>query len=431
MLDWRTTSVVSLLAGEPGVITAKAAVATSLDRIAACEGDIRAWQHLDAGGVAEQADRCDSAARGPDRPLHGVPVAVKDIFDTIDMPTSYGSAIHAGHRPSADASCVALARAAGAIVLGKTVTTEFAGIAPGKTRNPHRLTHTPGGSSSGSAAAVAAGMVPLALGSQTAGSTIRPAAFCGVVGFKPSFGLIERAGVKPLASSLDTVGLFAGSVPDIALFAAVLAERRELAAIGRPTAPRIGIFTTAQQARLDPAARDALQQVARIAPLGGAPVAWLAEWASELPLLEAHATIMAWEVPQALAYERLFRPAELQSKSIEMLARPVPSAERLAAARALVREARDRLDELFAGCDVIVAPPALGPAPQGLDSTGDAAMNSVWTALGVPAVCIPVLRDADDLPVGVQVIARPGDDAGALAIAAWLEQGLRSSAAAG
>src|SRR5438094_10369182 len=197
-----------------GRLTAEALASACLDRIAAREAVVGAWQYLDRDAALAAARQRD--AEPPRGPLHGIPIAVKDLIDTADMPTGYGSPIYQGHRPAADASCVALARAAGAVALGKTVTTEFACFTAGKTANPHNPAHTPGGSSSGSAAAVADGMVPLAFGSQTAGSIIRPAAYCGVVGFKPSFGMIARAGVKPLADSLDTVGTMARNVADAA-----------------------------------------------------------------------------------------------------------------------------------------------------------------------------------------------------------------------
>ncbi len=218
-------------------ITAEALVTAYLDRIEAREAVVGAWQYLDREQALSMARQRD--AEPPRGPLHGVPIAVKDLIDTVDMPTAYGSAIYRGHRPDADASCVALARAAGAIVLGKTVTTEFATFTPGNTANPRNPAHTPGGSSSGSAAAVADGMAPLAFGTQTAGSVIRPGAFCGCVAYKPSFGLINRAGVKPLADSLDTVGVFGRSVDDAAFFAGVLSERPSLRHLAVPQrAPR-------------------------------------------------------------------------------------------------------------------------------------------------------------------------------------------------
>src|SRR5216684_2101833 len=235
-----------------GRLSAEALVAACLERIAAREPVVGAWHHLDRGAALAAARCCDTSA--PSGPLHGIPVAVKDLIDTVDMPTGYGSAIYAGHRPAADASCVALARGAGAIVLGKTVTTEFACFTAGKTANPRNPAHTPGGSSSGSAAAVADGMAPLALGTQTAGSVIRPAAYCGCVGYKPSFGLINRAGVKPLADSLDTVGVLARTVEDAAFFAGVLSERPALRHLAVPSAaPRFGLYRTPVWEEAEPA----------------------------------------------------------------------------------------------------------------------------------------------------------------------------------
>src|SRR6266478_6832973 len=224
-----------------GRLAAEALVTACLDRIAARESVVGAWHHLDPDAALAAARQRD--AEPPRGPLHGIPIAVKDLIDTAETPTGYGSPIYEGHRPAADAACVALARAAGAVALGKTVTTEFACFTAGKTANPHNPAHTPGGSSSGSAAAVADGMAPLALGTQTAGSVIRPAAYCGVVGYKPSFGLINRAGVKPLADSLDTVGVFARTVEDAAFFAGVLSERPALRNLRIPSEPpRFGLY---------------------------------------------------------------------------------------------------------------------------------------------------------------------------------------------
>ncbi len=240
-----------------GKLTAEALALAYLDRITTRENVVGAWQYLDREQALAAARQRDSEP--PRGPLHGVPIAVKDLIDTSDMPTTYGSPIYRAHRPAADASCVALARASGAVVLGKTVTTEFAAFAPGKTANPRNLAHTPGGSSSGSAAAVADGMAPLAFGTQTAGSVIRPASFCGCVGYKPSFGLINRAGVKPLADSLDTVGVFARTVDDAAFFAGVLAERPALRHLVLPArAPHFGFYRTPMWPEAEPATATAL-----------------------------------------------------------------------------------------------------------------------------------------------------------------------------
>ena len=251
-------------------------VGSCLEHIAARESTVGAWTFLDRDEAIAAARRRD--AEPPRGPLHGIPIAVKDLIDTADMPTAYGSPIYRGHRPAADAACVALARAAGAVVLGKTVTTEFATFTPGKTANPRNPAHTPGGSSSGSAAAVADGMAPLAFGTQTAGSVIRPAAYCGCVGYKPSFGLINRAGVKPLADSLDTIGILALSVEDAAFFAGVLSERPALRHLAMPgKAPRFGVYRTPMWDEAEPATAAALD-MAREAIADGRALAKLRDW---------------------------------------------------------------------------------------------------------------------------------------------------------
>jgi amidase len=239
-----------------------------LERVAAREGEVGAFQHFDREALLAAARRCDNEP--PRGPLHGIPVAVKDVIDTFDMPTGYGSPIYREHQPTTDAACVALARAAGAVVFGKTVSTEFAYFTPGKTTNPHNPAHTPGGSSSGSAAAVGAGMVPLAFGTQTAGSILRPASYCGAVGYKPSFGLVPRAGVKALAGSLDTVGVMSRSVADAAFFIGVLTDRRALRDIAAPLPPRIGLCRTPMWDEAEPAAVAALDR-ARGAARGRRP----------------------------------------------------------------------------------------------------------------------------------------------------------------
>ena len=237
-----------------GEVTSVRLVESCLERIDAREGAVEAWEWLDDGHVLEQARRLDR--REISGPLHGVPVAVKDIFDTADMPTGYGSPIYRGHRPGADADCVRRVREAGAVILGKTVTTEFATFRPGKTRNPHDPDRTPGGSSSGSAAAVAAGMVPLAFGSQTVGSVVRPASFCGVVGFKASFGRFDLSGVKPLAGTLDSLGFFARSVRDVALFSHAVAGTPDAGMVAVPNRPpHVALTRTAQWHRAGPSAR--------------------------------------------------------------------------------------------------------------------------------------------------------------------------------
>src|ERR1700730_4140099 len=299
-------------------LSAEALVKVCLDHIQERETVVGAWQLIDRERALAAARRCDTEP--PRGPLHGIPIAVKDLIDTADMPTSYGSPIYRDYRPAADASCVALARAAGAIVLGKTVTTEFAAFTPGKTANPRNPAHTPGGSSSGSAAAVADGMVPLAFGTQTAGSVIRPGAYCGCVAYKPSFGLINRAGVKPLADSLDTIGVFARSVEDVAFFAGVLSERPALRHLAVPQqAPRFGLYRTPVWDQAEPPTVAALDAARTALPRAGAVVTELAS-SLELPgLAEAQDTIMLFETVRALVHERLEHSAEISPRLAQLI----------------------------------------------------------------------------------------------------------------
>lgn len=407
-----------------GRLSAEALAAASLDRIAARESVVGAWEYLDREqALAEARGRDGEAPRGP---LHGVPIAVKDLIDTCDMPTGYGSPIYRGHRPAADAACVALARAAGAVVLGKTVTTEFAAFTPGKTANPHNPAHTPGGSSSGSAAAVADGMVRLAFGTQTAGSVIRPASFCGVVGYKPSFGLISRAGVKPLADSLDTVGVLARTVEDAAFFAGVVSERpalRDLRPPGHP--PRFGLYRTPMWAEAEPAAAAALDAARAALDRAGAAVHELAIAPEHAGLSQAQDKIMGFEMARSLAHERLRHSAELSPRLAQMLdAGLAVGAEEYDAARAAGETARAALGQFFGDCDAVLTPAAPGEAPAGLGYTGNPIFNRMWTLLGTPCTTLPGHKGPGGLPVGVQLVGRLGDDARLLACALFLEQAL-------
>jgi len=411
-----------------GKLTAEALVTAYLDRIAARESVVGAWQHLDREQALAEARHRD--AEPPRGPLHGVPIAVKDLIDTCDMPTSYGSPIYRGHRPAADASCVALARAAGAIVLGKTVTTEFATFTPGKTANPRNPAHTPGGSSSGSAAAVADGMAPLAFGTQTAGSVIRPASFCGCVGYKPSFGLIDRAGVKPLADSLDTVGVFARTVDDAAFFAGVLSERPALRHLAMPVqAPHFGLYRTPMWDEAEPATVAAIDIARAALEHAGARVEELAIAPVHRELTAAQDKIMGFELSRALAYERIRHSAELSPRLAQLLdAGMAIGAEEYDAARTRTEAARASLVGFFAGYDAILVPAAPGEAPEGLDYTGNPVFNRMWTLLGVPCVTVPVGWGADGLPTGVQLVGRMQDDARLMACAAFLESALAETA---
>jgi amidase len=409
-------------------LSSEALVASCLERIAAREAAVGAWHYLDPEAARAAARQCD---REPPRgPLHGLPIAVKDLIDTADMPTGYGSPIYQGHRPAADAACVALARSAGAVVIGKTVTTEFACFTPGKTANPRNPAHTPGGSSSGSAAAVGDGMVPLAFGTQTAGSVIRPAAFCGIVGYKPSFGTIPRAGVKMLADSLDTIGTMARSVADAAFFAGVVAGRPALRDPAPPPAPpRFGICRTPMWDEAEPSTAAALDRARSALERAGARAAEIAVPPEHEGLTAAQETIMGFELVRALAHERLQHSAELSPRLAQLLdAGMAVGADVYDAAQRETAAARNRLDVFFGPCDAILTPAAPGAAPAGLGYTGNPLFNRMWTLLGAPCVTVPALWGEDGLPTGVQLVGRVGDDAKLIGAALFLERALADGA---
>jgi Asp-tRNA(Asn)/Glu-tRNA(Gln) amidotransferase A subunit family amidase len=392
-----------------------------LERIAAREPAIHAWAFLDPERARHQAQALDA---GPVRgPLHGLPIGVKDLMDTADMPTAYGSPIYAGHRPAWDAAAVASARAAGAIVVGKTVTTEFATFTPAATVNPHDFEHTPGGSSSGSAAAVADGMVPLAFGTQTVGSIIRPASFCGVVGYKPTFGTLSRAGVKLLSESLDTVGAIARTVDDAALMVGALSGRGELVDLAKIERPWIGLCRTHDWRETQPEVGTAMEAAARGLSAAGARVIQVDLPADFASLGDAHGDILGYEIARNLGFEHAHHNGRLSSRLRELLdAGAQVSAERYDRARELAHLARAALPGVFDACHVLLAPSTTGEAPVGLESTGNPVMNRVWTLLHVPCVTVPVATGPNGLPVGLQVIGRIGDDARTLAAARWIHE---------
>ncbi len=347
---------------------------------------------------------------------------MKDIIDTADMPTGYGSPIHAGHRPGADAACVALSRKGGGIALGKTVTTEFANVHPGRTRNPHDARRTPGGSSSGSAAAVAAMMLPLALGTQTTSSTIRPASFCGVVGFVPTYGAVSVSGVRAAAGSLDRIGLFARSVDDIALYLDVL---RGIPAAQAPSrqafAPRIGVCADFLAERMDPGTHDRLVSLVRQLGAAGAAVADASIPGDFARLTDEHRWVSSFEFVRNFTYE-----IENHWDRISTTLREGRISHGLSCthaqylgARALTAAAQARIEDLFGGHDVLLAAAAAGEAPFGT-ATGDFAFCAMWTLLGLPAISLPLMTGPAGLPIGAQLLARPGDEARLLAAAAWI-----------
>jgi Asp-tRNA(Asn)/Glu-tRNA(Gln) amidotransferase A subunit family amidase len=378
-----------------------------LDRITRGDDELRAWAHVDPELALEQARGLDAAA--PFGPLHGIPVGIKDIIDTADQPTEHGSPIYAGNRPERDAPAVARLRAAGAVILGKTVTTEFALFQPPPTRNPHDPTRTPGGSSSGSAAAVAAGMVPLAIGTQTAGSVVRPASFCGIVGAKPTFGAIPTGGVKPCSATLDTVGAFSRDVEGAALALGVMADdvqRFTPARLG--DRPRVGFCRTAGWDLIEPSTQAAiLGAVERLSTdLEVIDVVLPAAFAE---LVEAQLAIMGTEARKELAWEREHHPEGLSEQLRRYLEQSASLAAGYEPALAVRERCRAELDAVFADLDVLLAPSVLGEAPP-RDTTGDPVLCRSWTLLGTPTVAVPGIIGAAGLPVGVQVVAPPDRD---------------------
>ncbi|MFS2157885.1 amidase [Pseudomonas sp. Pseusp122] len=430
MTVWHDDDLVRLSASEAAVLlqqrrlSAERLLQACLQRINQREPQVLAWCALNAEAALTQARALDA---GPiSGPLHGLPLAVKDLFDTRDFPSTYGSPIYAGQQPPADAAAVALCRQAGAIVLGKTVTTEFATFTPGPTRNPHNPAHTPGGSSSGSAAAVGAHMVPLALGTQTAASIIRPAAYCGVVGFKPGFGLIPRAGVKSLSESLDTIGGFGRSVADVALLTSVMADAPHWRELHMTGTPRIGLCRTPNWHAASAGSREALQLAADRLRQAGAEVIDVELPASFTPLAEVHDLIMWAEAFKALAHERLCHPHLLSDNLRQRLA----IGEQIDFAQnrynhARLAEARADLPGVFASCDLLLTPSALGEAESGLERTGDPLFSRAWSALGLPSVHLPTGVGPAGLPLGVQLIGPEGSDSDTLAFCHWAEQHLR------
>ena len=401
-----------------GTLTPAALLEACLDRLAAREAVVQAMAFLDPAQARTTAP--------PPGPLHGLPVGVKDVIDTADMPSEYNSAIWRGHRPRADAACVAWAKAAGAVMLGKTVTTEFATRTPGPTTNPHDPSRTPGGSSSGSAAGVAAGFFPLAFGTQTAGSVIRPAAYCGVVGFKPSFGLINRMGMKLMSDRLDTVGVMARSVADCALFAGAVSGRDLGDPDARaPSGPRVGLCRTPVWDRAEPETVALFEGIAGPLARAGAEVRDFA-LPSEFDALEAaHAVIMNHESARAMGWEMCTARDQISPALRERLEWGLAQPEAaIIESHALFRYLQDRFEDMLGGLDILLTPAAPGEAPVGLAWTGDAAFNFIWTSLHVPCVTVPAGVGPHGMPLGVQIVAPRGRDREALAWAAWVASAL-------
>ena len=405
---------------EAGELTPRAVVALCAQAIAAREKEIGAFAALDL----DAARRAAEEPRLASMPLRGLPVAFKDIFDTADFPTQYGSPIYTGYRPRADATAVALTRRAGGNIIGKTVTTEFASLVPSSTRNPRNAAHTPGGSSSGSAAAVAAAMVPIAFGTQTAGSVIRPAAFCGVTGFKPSYRLIPMVGVKDVAWHLDTAGLFGAGVADVAFAAAAILDR-DLRVDGvSPSAPRIALVRTHLWGQASAAMQNAVESAARIAHAAGARVSDVSLPALLEDAYAAQFIIQDYETFRACAFEYDRHRDRIGKQLREQLDRAAAiSADAYDAARRSSSRARKALADTMAEHDVILTPSAPGAAPRGLGGTGDPMFNRLWTLMGAPCINLPGFYEGD-LPLGIQIVGRFGRDRAALEAALFVERAI-------
>ena len=432
---YRLSAADAARAVRDGAVSSEQLVEACLARVREAEPKVQAWAFIDPEHALAQARAADDRRKqgAPLGPLHGVPVGVKDIFDTGDMPTGDGTVLHAGRTPAHDATAVTRLRAAGAVIMGKTVTTELAYFSPGKTRNPHNPEHTPGGSSSGSAAAVACSMVPLAIGSQTNGSVIRPAAFCGVYGFKPSHGLISRHGVLKLSRTLDHVGVFARTVEDVAIACEALAGWDEhdpdtrlgaripfadIAAEEPPMPPRLAFVKTPMWDKAEEETREAFREL----------VAHLGESVAEFPLpenarvaLDWHRTIMEAEMAANLAAEYERGREQLSEPLRALLERGrACSAFDYQAALARASQVAEGLGPLFERYDAIITPSAPGTAPRGLQSTGNPVFCTLWTLAGMPALNLPLMEGGGGLPLGVQLVGQRGDDARLLRTARWL-----------
>jgi Asp-tRNA(Asn)/Glu-tRNA(Gln) amidotransferase A subunit family amidase len=408
---------------EAGELTPTAVIARCAEAIALHEPTIGAFAALDLENFQRTAELCETALTS--QPLRGLPVGVKDIFDTAELPTEYGSPIYAGHRPTTDAATVSLLRRAGGLILGKTVTTELGLMNPGKTRNPRNPDHTPGGSSSGSAAAVAAGMVPIALGSQTGGSTIRPAAYCGIAGYKPSYSLVPTVGMKAVSWHLDTVGLFAANVADVAFVAAAITGRDLRVDCVSPATPHLALVRTHLWSEASDAMMLALERAAHAAEAQGASIV-----ERDLPAIfedafRSHNVIQAYEAYRVLAFEYDHCREQLSPLLRGMLENATAiTSQAYDAALSTAERARNALSDFLTDTDAILTPSASGAAPMSLRSTGSSTFNRLWTLMGTPCVSVPGLEDDTGLPLGVQIVGRFGRDHETLQAASFLEQAI-------
>ena len=419
-----------------GLLSSEQLVRNCLEQIERLEPDVQAWAHLDPDYALEQAREADRAVRQGQTfgPLHGVPVGIKDIIDTSELPTENGTILHAGRRPEFDAALVIRLKEAGAVILGKTVTTELAVFHPGKTRNPHNPAHTPGGSSSGSAAAVACGMVPLAVGTQTNGSMIRPASFCGVYGYKPTYGFISRYRVLLQSRPLDQVGVYGRSIEDVALIGETLIgydandpdsvmsgdlELAKVAADEPPIEPQLAFVKTPVWQQADRSARIVFEQM--VEALGKSAVE------ISLPEMfdrahEHHRQIMEADLARSFAAEYRDGADQLSDILKQMITRGQKVSEAEYRDAVAARDTYYRFfEDLFEGYDAIITPATSGEAPEGLESTGSPIFCTIWTLCGTPAISLPFLQGENGLPLGVQLVGARGADARLLTTARWLK----------
>jgi Asp-tRNA(Asn)/Glu-tRNA(Gln) amidotransferase A subunit family amidase len=406
-------------------LTCTALVEACLARIEAREGDVRAWAHIEPEKALAQARERDRYPAGG--VMRGLPIGIKDVIDTVDLPTQYGSPVYRDHIASWDAACVALLKEAGAVILGKTETTEFALRHPSSTRNPRNLAHTPGGSSSGSAAAVADFMVPLALGTQTTGSTIRPGSYCGVVAFKPTFGAINRTGLKPLSDSQDTIGVFGRTIEDVALLVETIGECESLvSALEEDMRPRIGFCRTPQWDSAEESIKAALEDAATRLARAGALITEIRLPPEFGTLEETQEVIADYEIRRALTYERLAFSESLSDTLRKRLAKAQNyDRARYQAAQRHAALCRTMLSDVFGETDAILAPSAPGEAPEGHDTTGTPIFNQLWQVLHLPSVNVPALTGPRGLPIGVQIASASHQDGRALYCAEWVRRALQ------
>lgn len=396
-----------------------ALLASCLARIAEREPQVQAFEYIEPEGLKTEARAASLLGSG----LEGIPFGVKDLMDTVDMPTGWGSPIYRGRWAGRDAGCVAALRACGALAVGKTVTTEFACFHPGKTRNPLNLAHTPGGSSQGSAAAVADGMLPLALGTQTAASVIRPAAYCGVVGYKSSLGAFDMGGICSLSQTMDSLGFFVRDAHD--LFIVRRALMRDDASGGPVKPDRVGLVRTPHWDAASAAAKHALERAAEVLAQEKVDVEEVQVGPWDGALTEAHKVVMAYEVARSRMHEYTRHRQSLSEAMIDLIETGlVLSAEHYQDAMLLAKTWSDRLDDQLDKFDFLLAPSTAGEAPSGHDSTGDPIFSRSWTLLGLPAINLPADVGPQGLPIGIQLIGRIHGDDALISRAAWMQSAM-------